>query len=212
MQTKIQFTTLHSVKKQLQSLKHIQYIALRRLMKQTFKSSMRGPQLARHCRVQVAWTSLMFSLTKQCAGKWLSKSLSSSDAASPTSWWSNAFSAAPQTGNPDGTDSAQPCEFSPPGTLALTGSRRLAWRIQASEIKRGRVVTLKKEYFNSRTAGNNGGLRMTFRIRKLRGIKLAEREVQSIWVRWKEISSTKRDMMISSDQQLSISLKRKYKC
>lgn len=52
-----------------------------------------------------------------------SKGLSSSIAASQSNWWSSTFSVAPQAETPDWTDSAQPCGFSPPGALALSGSR-----------------------------------------------------------------------------------------
>lgn len=118
------------------SLWNVQYIALKKLKSSEVKKKkikwMHNPQL-----VHAARPSPMFSVwpvSNSRDGEWLmvqSTGLSSSNAASLSSWWSSTFSVAPQADIPDWTDSAQPCEFSPPGALALSDSRWLAWRIQA---------------------------------------------------------------------------------
>lgn len=180
MQPRFQCTTLHSWKilNKLQSLKQIRSAYCTEKVFCFFLNESTIHNRSMHwTNVHVARTSPMFvvwPVSNQCDGEWFrvqNKGLSSSNAASLSSLWSSTFSVAPQAEIPDWTDSAQPCESSPPGALALSGSRRLSWRIQASgERERERKTTLRRLriHLHSRRAGINDVLRRRFKIQRLR--------------------------------------------
>lgn len=116
---------------------NVQYIALKSWNLLKWKKKNKFKWMHDSQLVHTAQPSPMFSVwpvSNRHDGEWLmvqSTVLSSSNAASLSSWWSSTFSVAPQADILDWTDSARPCEFSPPGALALSDSRWLAWRIQA---------------------------------------------------------------------------------
>lgn len=90
------------------------------------------------------------SMTKSAWGSKTKPGLSSNIAASPSSLWSSTFCASPQAESPDWICSAPLGGSSPPGALALSGSRRPAWRIPA--VRRQE----RDGDINERTVGEGG--------------------------------------------------------